>query len=187
MTYVTGLGSARFRLAPPDAQPGALHFRGQGSRRASRTALALRLSSSHPAMEMTPVHVNPLSRGVIVSILVGSSVSIGHWLAPAAVWWPVAHAVLPAIVFSSGAWSAGHRLLSGRLLFRGIVTVAAVALAFNAANQQLELPEWASVASNYFIPFVVTLLGARSGPPPSPPTRSRPCRKVVAGQENEHA
>lgn len=104
-----------------------------------------------------------LRRGAIISLIVGSSVSLGHALLPNAWWWPVAHAALPASVFSLSAWMSGQRKVTAPLLFRGLATVLVVALSFTLANDVLGLSRSLAVVANYLVPLCVSLAGSVSG------------------------
>ena len=108
---------------------------------------------------------SPLRRALCTAALVGTGVSVGHELAPGAPWWPLVHAVLPAAVFTFGAWGAGHRVVSMRLVLRGAATVAAVAISFTIINDAGALVPWARIALNYVVPFAVSTIGARASTP----------------------
>lgn len=113
------------------------------------------------------LRVSPLGRAFITAAFVGTAVSLGHDLAPGAAWWPLAHAILPAAVFASGAWGAGHRVPSAGLFARGCATVAVVALSFTIINDASVLAPWARIALYYVVPLVVSTIGARASRPPA--------------------
>ncbi|HEU5076543.1 MAG TPA: hypothetical protein VFU02_20270 [Polyangiaceae bacterium] len=104
-----------------------------------------------------------LRTALLVSGVVGSAVSLGHAQWPDAQGWVIAHAALPACVFSGSAWISGHRRLTRALVLRGLATVAVVAAGFTLANDVLGLSRWAKVAANYLIPLCVSLVGSTSG------------------------
>jgi len=108
-----------------------------------------------------------LRRALSTAALVGTAVSLGHELAPGASWWPFVHAILPAAVFTVGAWGAGHRVLSSRLVVRGVATVAVVAISFTIINDAGALAPWGRIALNYVVPLAVSTIGARASGPPS--------------------
>lgn len=110
---------------------------------------------------------SPLRRALSTAALVGTTVSLGHELAPGASWWPLVHAVLPAAVFTFGAWGAGHRVLSSRLVARGVATVVVVAISFTIINDAGALAPWARIALNYVVPLAVSTIGARASSPPA--------------------
>ena len=113
--------------------------------------------------------VRALKRGAIISLIVGSSVSLGHALLPDAWWWPLVHAALPASVFSLSAWMSGHRRVTGALLLRGLITVFVVATAFTLANDVLGISRSSAVIANYLVPLCVSLVGSTGKVQPTNP------------------
>ncbi|MBK8172862.1 MAG: hypothetical protein IPK60_21360 [Sandaracinaceae bacterium] len=109
---------------------------------------------------------SPLGRALFTAAFVGTAVSLGHELAPGASWWSLVHAMLPAAVFATGAWGAGHRVPSAGLVARGCATVAVVALSFTIINDAGVLAPWARIALNYVVPLAVSTIGARAPGPP---------------------
>ncbi len=74
--------------------------------------------------------------------------------------WTFVHALLPAIVFTSGAVAAGAERPDAVLVFRGLATVVAVTLGFTLVNGLLTLPALASLVLNLLIPATVATIGA---------------------------
>jgi hypothetical protein len=119
-------------------------------------------------VKLSALRISPARRrSLIIALIVGSAVSLGHALVPGASWWPIAHTALPITVFFYGAWAAGHRRVTAALLIRGALTVAFVSLAFSAINDRFDIAVWARVALNYVVPFIVSSLGAASASQPS--------------------
>lgn len=108
-----------------------------------------------------PPSASPLRRALATTALVGTGVSLGHAVAPDASWWPAVHVLLPAAVFSSAAWGAGHRAWSWRLAVRGVATVMVVALSFGVINSGFDLVPWARVALNFLVPLGVSIAGGK--------------------------
>jgi hypothetical protein len=93
-------------------------------------------------------------------LVVGSFVSLGHYLAPGASWWPIIHFLLPVTVFSRSAWKSGHRTITAGLALRGVATVVIVGISFTAINTVWTLAPVVRGALNYLVPFLVTLAGS---------------------------
>ena len=104
-------------------------------------------------------------RVLLIAILVGGSVTTAHrWLGGSLSLssWTVVHALLPAVVFTSGAVAAGAERPDSALVFRGLATVVAVTLGFTVVNGLSTLPAWESLVLNLLIPATVATIGAAS-------------------------
>ena len=103
-------------------------------------------------------------RILLIAAIVGGTVTSAHLLLGEQLssnQWLLFHMSIPALVFFYSVASAGGKCLNIPMIFKGVVTVTTVTLAFSFVNS-FSLPLLIVLLSNVAVPAIVSTLGTAS-------------------------